>query len=109
MVDISNMIYGKRLWDQLNASSNPMSAIPKQPYTKSGYRGVAPSSQPTGGIVSGKYIASLGAWGVVEPHFCVTCHELIDANSAMFRFEGTEEVWYCPKCWEEKDMYTSKW
>jgi hypothetical protein len=108
-----NVIYGKLLWDQLNVSNNTLSAIPRQPHTKAGFSGVissnvVPNTQ-NGGVITGKYIASLGSWGLIENHECSMCHEYIEPMNMMERVEDRVKIYYCPKCWEEKDMYTSKW
>ena len=58
-----NVVYGKKVWAQLNYEANVFGILPKKPWTKSGFRvesdyPVATSGWPTGGVAENTAITA---------------------------------------------------
>jgi hypothetical protein len=47
MANLYNMVYGQKVWAMINQEINPLSVLPKRPYTTSGWRVM--TSRPQGG------------------------------------------------------------
>jgi hypothetical protein len=47
LTSLYNMVYGQKVWSMLNQEINPLSILPKRPYTSSGWRVM--TSRPQGG------------------------------------------------------------
>ena len=47
MTNLYNVIYGQKVWSMLNQEVNPLSILPKRPYTSSGWR--VQTKRPAGG------------------------------------------------------------
>ena len=47
MANLYNMVYGQKVWSMINQEINPLSILPKRPYTSSGWRVM--TARPQGG------------------------------------------------------------
>ena len=60
-LNLYNVIYGQKVWSMLNQEINPLSILPKRPYTSSGWRVMinrpAGGSDPAFGIGNTAYTA----------------------------------------------------
>ena len=57
-----NMVYGQKVWSMLNQEINPLSILPKRPYTSSGWRVM--TSRPQGGSAAAFSVGAVTGTGV---------------------------------------------
>ena len=63
-----NMVYGQKVWSMLNQEINPLSVLPKRPYTSSGWRVM--TNRPQGGSAAAFSVGAsdgTGAQGAASP------------------------------------------
>ena len=63
-----NMVYGQKVWSMINQEINPLSVLPKRPYTSSGWRVM--TARPQGGSAAAfgyATTAGTGAQGAAAP------------------------------------------
>ena len=59
-----NVIYGQKVWSMINQEINPLSVLPKRPYTSSGWRVM--TKRPIGGSAAAFGIGTIGFLGASE-------------------------------------------
>jgi hypothetical protein len=79
-LNLYNVIYGQKVWSMLNQEINPLSVLPKRPYTSSGWRVM--TQRPLGGSNPAFGIGTDGYSGTTKEAFGSTSATSTDAPGA---------------------------
>jgi len=87
MGDLYNLAYGQKVWSMLNREVNPLSILPKRPYTSSGWRVL--KSRPQGGSGSAFAINNTDQSGTENTGYDTPAADSIGGVAENAALEGT--------------------